>query len=329
MSSEGSTSGSKSPETAIKSTTSMMDAMALDNAGLQKTALGFLDLPIEIRLDIYEHLLLARVGMLPLNAEAAYSVQSPVELGMVWASERGIVWWPENRGQDANFPGLGIPKHCETLRTIYPAIISTCRTVHEEARTVLYGKNAFRIIDCPVSPYEYNRALAQERVFRYQCDNVFKHESSKNDWRRSGAFLLSDAPIAHFLNKIGPRNAASVKVLELTVKCKFSGNNPLTADLLMPHFPALKVLRVFVPHACEECVIRGRKKAKIQDFCLILGDSVRGRCLFEVYDYQPYLVGDAPDLEARPEYLMSVVPVLDERDDLMASGTDSEMRGKT
>ena len=268
--------------------------------------------------------------MLPLKAETAYSVQSPVVLGLVWWSgKQGIVRWPENRTQDAKFPALGIPKHCEALRTIHPAIISTCRTVHEEARTVLYGKNAFRIIDCLETTYEYIRTLAQdERVFREQCDNVFKHESSENDWRRSeGAFLLADAPIAHFLNKIGPRNAASVKVVELTVKCKYSGNNPLTADLLMPHFPALKVLRVFVPHSCEECVIRGPKKAKIQGFCLMLGDSIRGRCSFEVYDHQPYLVGDAPDFEARPEYLMSVVPVLNNRNDLMASGTDSDSEG--
>ena len=277
----------------------------------------------EIRLEIYGCLLLARIGLLPLNTKTAYSVLSPVVLSMIW----------HKSGRYMSFSTLGIPDHCKKKGiswSIHPAILSTCRTVHEEARTVLYGKNGFFFGDFPVGGHSYNRAN-HESVFLEQGANIFKY--NEKDWRRSdGPFLLSNAPFARFLNKIGARNAASLKVVELSVDCRHTGNNALATDLLMRHVPALETLRVFVYHPDEDYdrdedhVIRDDrddKEVAIQRFCRTLRDLVRGRSSLEVFDYGGSLFGPIRDLEARPGYSGNIVPLLEERKEVKASDTDS------
>ena len=224
-----------------------------------------------------------------------------------------------------SFSTLGIPSHRKKAGnpwSFHPAILSTCSTIYEEARTVLYGENRFLFPDILVTGRSYDRAV-HESVFLEQCENLFKY-NEKDWWRSDGPFLLQNSPFARFLNKIGARNAASLKVVELMVNCKHSGNNTLTADLLMPHVPALKTLRVFVPYLYNEhCDIGDPRKVGIQNFCRTLADSVRGHSSFEIYDYKGNVFGVARDLEARPEYSMNAVPLSKEQKDLKESGTHS------
>ena len=223
-------------------------------------------------------------------------------------------------------------------RSIYPAIISTCRLVHEEARTVLYANNEFRFTDFPVY-------TEHESVFREQCDNIFKY--SERDWLRSdGPSLLSKAPIARFLNKIGARNAASLEVVELTVyygtaetlyyptadDWRAASSNALATDLLVCHMPTLKTLRVLVRQYPREYIqhedadIRARldrKKLAVQRFCSTLRDLARGRFSLEVFDYKGSHFGAVQELKARPEYSGEFAPLLREGKETNASDTDS------
>lgn len=222
---------------------------------------------------------------------------------------------------------LGFPDHYKVRdlsRSIHPAILSTCRTVREEANIVLYGKNEFFFRDVAVGGLSYTRA-DHESVFLEQCDNIFKY--NEKDWGRSdGPFLLSNAPFARFLNKIGARNAASLKVVEFSVDCRHTGNNSLATDLLMRHVPALKTLRILVYHLDKDYLIRDHfheKEMAIQHFCSTLRDLARGRFSLEVFDYKGDLFDTFWDLEARPVYLRNSVPLSEEGKKAHTSGTDS------
>ena len=187
-------------------------------------------------------------------------------------------------------------------RSIYPAIISTCRIVHEEAKTVLYANNEFRFTDFPVYTGDY-------RVFGEQCDNIFKY--NERDWLRSDGFLLlSTAPIVRFLNKIGARNAASLKVVELTVYCRYSSNIALATDLLLRHMPALKILRYLVQgydlHEYDDRYHLHNREVAIQPFCSTMRD---GDFSIEVFDYNDDGFSTIQDLKVRLEYSGNIAPL--------------------
>ena len=230
-------------------------------------------------------------------------------------------------GRYLSFPTLGFPDHYKAKdisRSIHPAILSTCRIVREEARIVLYGENEFFFRDSASGGHSYNRAN-HKSVFLEQCDKIFKY--NEEDWRRSdGPFLFSNAPFARFLNKIGARNAASLKVIEFSVNCRYTGNNALATDLLIRHVPALKTLRLLVYHPNKDYLVRDHfheKEMAIQHFCSTLKDLARGRFSLEVFDYKGDLFGTFRDLEARPNYLRNIVPLLEEGKEANASGTGS------
>ena len=205
--------------------------------------------------------------------------------------------------------------------SFHPAILSTCSTIYEEARTVLYGKNEFRFTDFTVR-YSYTRD-EHDSVFLEQCENVFEY--NEKDWTRwDGPFLLQKSPLARFLNKIGARNAASLRVVEVMVPCIESGDNGLTADLLMAHVPALKTLRVVVSHEDFDGSDHfHERETAIQHFCSTLRDLGRGRFSLEVFDYKGDQFGAVQDLKARPEFSGNVAPLSSEARETNASDTDS------
>ena len=221
-------------------------------------------------------------------------------------------------------PTLGILSHYKEKShpwSFHPAILSTCRTIHEEARTLLYGKNGFFFVDVLLRR-SYERAK-NESLSIEECENIFKYDE-RDWWRSDGPFLLQNSPLALFLNKIGPRNAASLQVVELMVSCIDSGNHGLTADLLIGHVPALKTLRVFICHEDYDISDHFHEKVvAVQHFCSTLRDSARGRFLLEVFDYKGDLFGAVRDLEARPGYSGDIAPLSREGKEMNASNTDS------
>ena len=216
--------------------------------------------------------------------------------------------------------GMGI------CRFVDPAILRTCRFVHEEARTVLYGKNEFRFTVRGHSYSSHNRAKL-ESVFREQCDDIFKY--NERDWLRSdGPFLLSNAPLARFLNKIGARNAASLRVVELLVDCRYVCTSREATDLLVRHMPALKTVRVLLQGwiSYEKDVILDRlhkQDVVTQRFCRTLREMGRGRFSLEVFKNKGDHFRPVQDLEARPEYLGNVAPLSTEGKEMNGSDTDT------
>ncbi|KAL8646404.1 MAG: hypothetical protein Q9210_006160, partial [Variospora velana] len=184
-------------------------------AGDPKSPLGFLDLPPEIRLEIYPHLLSA---------------------SHLWRSSHPIF----NPGQPPrytlriDYPGL-LPSsaklHYQPQRSygctdepFNPQILATCSQIRSEASTFLYSTHTFSILNDPTSSdidvhaqlsYRATARACQQLITRYPTD----------DWEITAPNILQRSPLAAFLRKIGPANAALVQNLELR-----SGPTRVAAD---------------------------------------------------------------------------------------------------
>ncbi|CAD6578744.1 MAG: hypothetical protein ASARMPRED_008826 [Alectoria sarmentosa] len=222
-------SESKSLAKPIDSMTFPNDTIPLGGHGLEETALGFLDLPTEIRLEIYGYLLLASATFV---SEASKTTSSDRDLALsievvidLYSSKPGAVRLAHNLSE-------ALPWRC------YPAIISTCGAIYEEATEVLYGKNVFQ--------FRLPENGSWDCSILEQCENIFKYNGK--EWWDFGPCLLTEFPLANFLNRIGPRNAASLKAIELvTSYCDFGNYRfRLAARLLAYGVPGLKFIRVFI-----------------------------------------------------------------------------------
>ena len=216
----------------------------------------------------------------------------------------------------AHNPSEALPWRC------YPAIISTCGAIYEEATEVLYGKNVFQ--------FRLPENGSWDCSILEQCENIFKYNGK--EWWDFGPCLLTEFPLASFLNRIGPRNAASLKAIELvTSYCDFGNYRfRLAARLLAYGVPGLKFIRVFIDDMvickmeplnltggnvfCNGILMtRAKQKKQLQSLCRRLTELVRGCPLLEEFYYKSDDFSLVSNLKAKPKYLGEISQMLKER----------------
>lgn len=216
------------------------------------------------------------------------------------------------------------PSRLRTLSpcSLYPAILSTCKTVHGEATAILYGENIFEVT---IHHYSYFDANEWDFDIAEQCKSVFIYDD-KNWWRRGGHRVLRQLALFCFLNMIGPRNAASLKAIALqTYRRNLDMNQfQVAANLLERHLLGLKSIVIFGTwHRPRTSPFSVNEEKEFQQLCRILTNLVRGcrslesfHCLGGDFDF-------VPDLEAKAEYLGELVQLLKARKEIKAPQLES------
>lgn len=113
---------------------------------VEKRALGFLDLPGEVRNMIYPHLLILPLeDRSDLAAPSSTSSSSATSSASVPSSEQSGIETNENTVTAPSGEAKdGAPKTTETKpRQLYPAILATSRAINAEATALLYALNTF------------------------------------------------------------------------------------------------------------------------------------------------------------------------------------------
>lgn len=204
-----------------------------------------------------------------------------------------------------------------SLFRLYPAILSTCRAIHEEATEVLYGKNLFQFS----VPYEANNEIGGNISILEQSENVFKFNNKDWRWRSDGPLLLRDSTFACFLNSIGPGNAASLTAIEFvapsgeTNKYQFQ----LMTKLLARHVLGLKFIRVSngfewpMDGDWPRCLAPAGKDEELHQTCRTLTDLVRGCPSLEEFEYRGSFIKPDSELEAKTGCLGKISRLLEER----------------
>lgn len=204
----------------------------------------------------------------------------------------------------------------------YPAILSTCGAIFEEATEVLYGKNVFQ--------FRLPENESWDCSILEQCENIFKYNGK--EWWDYGPSQLTEFPLASFLNRIGPRNAASLKAIELvTSRCDLGNYRfRLAARLLAYGVPGLKSIRVFNDHMgtckmepmnltgggffCSGITLTlAKQEEQLQSLCRRLTELVRGCSLLEDFYYKSDSSNTVSNLKAKPEYLGEILQLLKAR----------------
>ncbi|KAL8836804.1 MAG: hypothetical protein Q9170_002765 [Blastenia crenularia] len=212
--------------------------------------LGFLDLPTEIRLEIYSMLLTL------FHRKKAFTIN-------IDKPEEERKWWLPF--EKSTFPlriEVAPRRHLspstvvhQPLRSEYledqplsPEILTTCSTILHEASGILYGSNKFSFSSDGIDVNE--KTMKKER-FMKSIANLMSY--SDDDWAeldcpKRPPLILRDSKLAAFIRKIGPANAALVRNLEL---CSWDTEEAaadvfLAAGLARCHFTGLSSFKVGV-----------------------------------------------------------------------------------
>lgn len=173
---------------------------------------------------------------------------------------------------------------------IYSAILSTCKAIHDEATSLLYEKNVF----CFNVPNDAKNKAALVSSISEQCNSIFSYKDK--DWQEEGPQLLKDSMFACFLNRIGARNAASLKALRFHARESDVARYQfyVVGKLLERHVPRVQSIMVNVHDMSlyERIKIgaayiwqRVDMENELRQLCHALTQLVRGCPSLEDFDY--------------------------------------------
>lgn len=260
------------------------------------------------------YLLSASTACLPQASETSYSGLD-LAVPICWAF---ATWYKVERVKRSR---VGVSRRFLENNSwhFHPAILSTCRIVHEEATGTLYGENVFQ--------FEENGEVGnQECSIPEQCENIFKYNDE--DWRQADwPTQLKDSAFARFLNRIGPRSAAGLKAVKFVGLSHDIGSYGfnLKANLLKRHLPGLikfsvitrpilgLQLRQRYPAGAGHILIIPNRDMDLYRLHRILTELVRGCPSIEEFEYRGSGFETVADLETKPEYWGELLELLKER----------------
>ncbi|KAL8687506.1 MAG: hypothetical protein Q9218_006341 [Villophora microphyllina] len=180
--------------------------------------LGFLDLPTEIRFNIYPYLLkgactwIVYAGFTPRHEAFRGFFRDKTPLLFLEASRNGIdpstihrfkrSLRPEAERWQSDYGTIDEP--------LYPDILSTCRNIWQEATPTLYSEHIFVF-----SSESDSNAICPHDV-AIESQQYFKDLMSYDidDWKDTSPFIR-DSMLAAFLRKIGPQSSALIRSLKI------------------------------------------------------------------------------------------------------------------
>lgn len=183
----------------------------------------------------------------------------------------------------------------------HTAILFTCKTVHDEATSLLYEKNVFNFR----LPDHAENEAALARSLSEQCNSLFSYKDQS--WQAEGPPLLKDSTFACFLNRIGARNAASLKAILFHATQDDVGRYQfaVVGRLLKRHVPDIRFVKFNVAtirewefpermpppmrgrwlHATPYPMTRVNIGKELTRLCGVLTEVIRGCPSIEDFDY--------------------------------------------
>jgi len=216
-----------------------------------KQPLGFLDLPPEIRLEIYDILLIARTHIARVPYKGGYiggfsqallyvHIDSNAGRNKPLSPDTITVSWPDvSKWTSELMP--------TTIAGLHPAILATCRTILREAAPILYGKSQFSF---SLGELDLGRLDIPSRL-KSAVERFYTFSAKHGRWPHNTPPALAGSEFAAFLLTIGPTNAALVTSLQL------SSLEPVGFEDQLPIIIAL------VAHFCQG----------LRDVCVHLTDA--------------------------------------------------------
>ncbi|KAL8649892.1 MAG: hypothetical protein Q9226_005386 [Calogaya cf. arnoldii] len=225
--------------------------MSKSGKGKRSSRLSFLNLPPEIRLEVYPHLLVA--------TETSYEIYGHEP---TWPN------YDERRGANCIGTSEPCPIRIRSTRSgvdpttisilridnppysdeepLFPEILSTCRTISKEATPILYQENTFFFTN-PDSDWDVEDPF--ERLpfsARHACKNLMSY--SIFDWDLNVPLLIRTSSLAAFLRKVGPVNAALIPALHIGSEntAQASDDINIASALCAHHMPKLRKLKLKV-----------------------------------------------------------------------------------
>ncbi|KAI4219226.1 MAG: hypothetical protein LQ349_008418 [Xanthoria aureola] len=205
--------------------------------------LSFLDLPAEIRLQIYPDLLHSFYTYKQADGTVRYFRDScTIECSRKGADPHTLQRARKTTGHIKDEP-------------LFPEILATCRTVHEEATPILYQDNTFS--------FGTNRLNLEfddlPRNSKKICQNLMSYQIDEDDYddavgsKPAIPYTKIPSPIkkstlAAFLRRIGPDNASLIRSLHLTCSNPYQAADDiiLATHLCVFHTPGLQKLTLSV-----------------------------------------------------------------------------------
>ncbi|KAI4156692.1 MAG: hypothetical protein L6R39_001058 [Caloplaca ligustica] len=92
---------------------------------------------------------------------------------------------------------------------LYPGILSTCRTIWEEARPILYGQHIF----CFGFPLMHRSRNVKCQEVKKACRDLMSYPI--DDWSTAMPVAVRNSRFAAFLRKIGAHNSSLLRRVEL------------------------------------------------------------------------------------------------------------------
>ncbi|KAL8725494.1 MAG: hypothetical protein Q9166_007314 [cf. Caloplaca sp. 2 TL-2023] len=125
--------------------------------------------------------------------------------------------------------------------SLYPEIISTCRTISDETAPILYTDNTF----CFWTDYINLEFDHLPRNIKRACKDLMSYDI--DDWD-DVPVPLEQSTFAAFLRKIGPINASSIRALELSCFNPWQAADDvvLATQLCTNHMQGLRTFELYV-----------------------------------------------------------------------------------
>lgn len=142
---------------------------------------------------------------------------------------------------------------CIKDEPLFPQILATCRTVHEEAAPILYQENTFSFwsdrLKLDFDHLSRNSKKVCQNLMSYQIDDDDDDVGSKPAISYTKIpSPIKESTLAAFLRRIGPSNASLIRSLELTCFNPYQAADDviLAAHLCVFHTPGLEKLALRV-----------------------------------------------------------------------------------
>ncbi|KAL8686010.1 MAG: hypothetical protein Q9218_007407 [Villophora microphyllina] len=233
-----------------------------------RTKLGFLDLPAEVRLQVYPHLFICTKilhGWVETDEfhEDGYRIRYPAEilrlspLVLIASSKKGANPSTVHRGLNWDRWEYGSDVWYQR-GSLHPQILYTCRTVWQEATPILYRENAFYFWSGSSYLDDIGRMVAGTRDGGVEpsTDEEVLYGSRQlmnydvDCWEDQGHVpqLIRSSTFAAFLRKVGSYNASLIRSLILHSNSVHEAAEDivLATELCTQHVPDLRSFKMRV-----------------------------------------------------------------------------------
>ena len=208
-----------------------------------KINLAIADYNVEIRLQIYPYLLHTSRSWsrkyAPEPYASSFRTSCTVECSGKWADPHTLRYNRTFTDYSSDDP-------------LYPLVLATCRTVHEEATPILYQDNSFCFwtghIDLEFDHLSRDAKRVCQDLMSYTIDDDIEDGGKSVKLYSDIRSPVNESTFAAFVRRIGPYNASLIRGLKLTCWNPYEAADDVVFATQLCHFhmPGLQKLKLCV-----------------------------------------------------------------------------------